>query len=338
MQSLVRTFGRILSASIIAAVDLHRDGDYFIPALIFDLRGATMRKRFFFGGRAHDGGAALPSVEFDDGGERRVLFTLPPTDRSDLPSALVFAMPKSGSVLLDGIMRKLSASAGVTYVSIMQEYFAIGLPDKNMPADTSAIFLPRGYCYGGFRYFPRRFDIPILKQSRPVLLVRDPRDMLVSHYFSMRDSHPEPGKVLKSVNANMSMRDLARALEIDDYVKRAAETFRAFLMNYRILLCGVCETRMYRYEDVIYQKPDWVAGLAAHFGWDISRDVVDAIAAQHDVIPSDEVDTRHIRQVHPGNYIKKLRPETIRWLDDYFKEEMAFFGYKADVLAQGGGR
>lgn len=273
----------------------------------------------------------LPSIVFDDGGQERVLFTLPPTKRPDLPSALVFAMPKSGSVLLDGIMRQLSDHVGVTYVSIMQEYFTIGLPDASMPAETARIFLPQGYCYGGFRYFPRRFEIPILSQTRPVLLVRDPRDMVVSHYYSMRDSHPEPGKVLTTVKANMSMRDLARALDIDEYVKRAAQTFRTFLTHYRSILCANHDVRIYRYEDVIYEKADWVADIAAHFDWKVSRQKTDWIAAQHDVIPTEEVETQHIRQVHPGNYRKKLKPETIAWLDDFFKDEMAFFGYTADV-------
>lgn len=273
----------------------------------------------------------LPSIVFDDGGQERVLFTLPPTKRPDLPSALVFAMPKSGSVLLDGIMRQLSDHVGVTYVSIMQEYFTIGLPDASMPAETARIFLPQGYCYGGFRYFPRRFEIPILSQTRPVLLVRDPRDMVVSHYYSMRDSHPEPGKVLTTVKANMSMRDLARALDIDEYVKRAAQTFRTFLTHYRSILCANHDVRIYRYEDVIYEKADWVADIAAHFDWKVPRQKTDWIAAQHDVIPTEEVETQHIRQVHPGNYRKKLKPETIAWLDDFFKDEMAFFGYTADV-------
>lgn len=275
----------------------------------------------------------LPSIVFDDGGQERVLFRLPATERPDLPSALVFAMPKSGSVLLDGIMRQLSAHVGVTYVSIMQEYFTIGLPDANMPAETANIFLPHGYCYGGFRYFPRRFDIPILSQTHPVLLVRDPRDMVVSHYYSMRDSHPEPGKVLKSVNASMSMRDLARALDIDEYVKHAAQTFRTFLSNYRTILCADHNVRVYRYEDVIYAKADWVADLAAHFDWKVPRKITDQIAAQHDVIPTEEVETQHIRQVHPGNYRKKLQPETIAWLNDFFKDDMAFFGYTADLAS-----
>lgn len=276
----------------------------------------------------------LPSIVFDDGGQERLLFRLPATKNPGLPSALVFAMPKSGSVLLDGIMRQLSGHVGVTYVSIMQEYFTIGLPDANMPAETATIFLPQGYCYGGFRYFPRRFEIPILGQTRPVLLVRDPRDMVVSHYYSMRDSHPEPGKVLKSVNANMSMRDLARILEIDEYVKHAAETFRTFLTHYRTILCASNDVRVYRYEDVIYHKADWVADLAAHFDWKVPRQTTDEIAAQHDVIPTEEVQTQHIRQVHPGNYRKKLEPDTIAWLDDYFKDDMAFFGYTSDVAAR----
>lgn len=271
----------------------------------------------------------LPSVSFKDGDEERVIFTLPPTDRPELPSVTVFAMPKSGSVLLDGIMRMLCDDVGLTYVSIMQEYFTIGLPPAQMPAETSEIFLPKGYCYGGFRHMPMTFDIPIVSQSRPVLLVRDPRDMLVSHYFSLRDSHPEPGRALKTASVSMSMRDLARTLDIDDYVMgQAAEQFRSFLAQYRTMLCAKHDVKVYRYEDIIYDKPKWVADLVAHFGWTVSPALIDAIAAHFNVIPDDEKTNHHIRQVHPGNYLKKLKPETIERLNDFFAEDMAFFGYQ----------
>jgi hypothetical protein len=225
-------------------------------------------------------------------------------------------------------MRDLSSRVGLTYVSIMEEFFAIGLPDANMPPETSAIFVPHGYCYGGFRYLPRRFEIPILADAKPILLVRDPRDMLVSHYYSMRDSHPEPGNALKSVNSRMTMRDWARSLEIDDYVHKAAETFRRFLTNYRTILCADYSTKIFRYEDVIYRKAEWVEGIADHFGFEMTPAVAAEIAGKQDIIPEKESTSQHVRQVHPGNFKQKLRPDTVAQLDEYFAEEMVFFGYE----------
>lgn len=268
----------------------------------------------------------LPSVRYDDDGEERIVFTLPPARNSKMPSVLVFALPKSGSTLLDRMMREASAEAGLTYVSIMEEFFRLGIPDNRFPASTSEIFLDHGYCYGGFRYFPRRFDIPILGSVKKVLLVRDPRDMLVSHYFSMRTSHPDRGQALKTSVAKMPMRDLAQELEIDDYVMKAASGFKTFLGDYQ-KVCAEHDVKIYRYEDVVYDKAGWLTEICSYLGWKVTDSTIRKIVAKHDHIPKEENESQHIRQVHPGNYKVKLKPETIAELTRQFAEPMRTFGY-----------
>ena len=44
------------------------------------------------------------TVEYDDAGDLKTIYTLPPTS-SDFPSVLAFSLPKAGSVLLDSIMQ-----------------------------------------------------------------------------------------------------------------------------------------------------------------------------------------------------------------------------------------
>ena len=44
------------------------------------------------------------TIEYDDGGTLRTIYTLPKTS-SDLPSVLALSLPKAGSVLLDTLMR-----------------------------------------------------------------------------------------------------------------------------------------------------------------------------------------------------------------------------------------
>ncbi|ODA68659.1 Sulfotransferase domain protein [Methyloligella halotolerans] len=270
-----------------------------------------------------------PSVIVDDAGEDRVVFSLPPTRRPDFTSVTAFALNKSGSVLLNHILRDLCAYLDVPFVAISEEFFKAGVKLQEAPPSTSDIFLEKGYCYGGFRRWPTSFAIPILATSRPVLLVRDPRDRLVSNYYSMRESHSQPGKngVLKSAKTELSKRNLAKSLDIDDYVREVAPLFLEQLELYRDELCARHDVKIYRYEDVIYDKPSWVADLARHFGWDIPGDVLRQIAARNDVIPDEEQTGKHVRQVHPGNFERKLQPPTIDYLTGYFQNVMADFGY-----------
>ena len=98
----------------------------------------------------------------------------------------------------------------------MGEFFNLGIRAPQAPASTSRIFLDRGYCYGGFRFLPESFEIPILGQVKSLLLVRDPRDMLVSHYFSTRSSHPAPGSksTLTTSMKEMPQKDVAQTISI----------------------------------------------------------------------------------------------------------------------------
>jgi len=91
------------------------------------------------------------TIEYDDAGVAKTIFTLPRTKAPDMRSVYVFSLPKAGSVLLDNIMRGLSEQVGVTYVSLMGEFFKLGLAEQDVPSATSNVFADQGYCFGGFR-------------------------------------------------------------------------------------------------------------------------------------------------------------------------------------------
>jgi Sulfotransferase domain len=271
----------------------------------------------------------LPILKHLIEGREEAIFSLPPSRNSNKKSTLVFALPKAGSVLLDKIMRQLAAHEGLTYVSIMQEFFNQGLPSAAIPPQTSELFLEHGYVYGGFRNFPTEFEIPILNAADKILLVRDPRDMLVSHYYSMRDSHPEPGRRADSKNGSpsaMAPRAMARSSTVDEYVLNIAPHYRTYLRNY-FPICKMPNTKLYKYEDIIYDKVSWIEDISAYLGFSVPRSVVIEIADKYDTIPRRENQAKHVRQVHPGNYLRKLKPETIQQLSSFLHEELDFYGY-----------
>lgn len=290
----------------------------------------------------------LPVVRSTVAGSDQVVFTLPPTAAPERDSLVAFALPKAGSVLLDNIMRRLSKDAGLSYVSIMEEYFTLGIPDDGHPPDTSQIFLRRGYCYGGFRYMPN-FSIPILPYVKKILLVRDPRDMLVSHYYSMLKSHPVLNTGLDSATRQ---RELATQLDVDTYVRQTAPAYQMYLSGYRALCTQYGahfyrgqrtpsrllerfwhnsfhgrQIRIYRYEDIVYSKSEWIGDLCWWFKFDASKRYCSEVAGWYHYIPEKENENSHMRQVHPGNHKTKLTKETIQYLTEYFSDDMEFFGY-----------
>ena len=274
------------------------------------------------------------TIEYDDAGVVKVIFALPPTMSVDVRSVYVFSLPKAGSVLLDNIMRSLSERIGVTYVSLMGEFFKLGMAEQDIPSATSKVFVDNGYCFGGFRAYPKTFEIPNLGTKKAILLIRDPRDMLVSHYFSMRSSHPDPGKALTTSRKTLPRRDKALVMSVDEYALDLASYYVRQLGRYKDVIEKHRENfTLFRYEDVIFNKRAWVAGICKAFEWELPERAINKIADKNNVIPRAENEAKHIRQVTPGDGMRKLQPETIGKLNDMFETQLAYFGYDEVVPA-----
>ncbi len=249
-----------------------------------------------------------------------------PTDMSR-QSCFLFSLPKAGSVLLNNIFGKLSAEVGLSWVDLPGYCFQNGILPKKLGEDVANIFRPRGYCYGGFRCFAEEYVISDLDKCKSILLVRDPRDILVSDYFSMRSSHPPPGGNGALKKMFDEIRVAALEMDIDQYVISMSSEYLHRFESYRHGLKDRVPYKLYRYEDVIFEKRRWIASMMEYLGWEISPKILNRVASEFDAIPRTEDETRHIRQVTPGDHKRKLRPGTISDLNKMFSEIMQEFGY-----------
>jgi hypothetical protein len=225
-------------------------------------------------------------------------------------------------------MSSLVDAAKLSLVYMIGELYQAGILPDRAPASTSQVILPKGYCYG-FPGLPTTFDIPILDSVQSILLVRDPRDMAVSMYFSTLLSHPKPGASTNNDDQNtvMPRRTEAQEMGIDKFVFTYCGGFyKEILTTYRELALRP-SMKVFRYEDVVYKKRTWTQDICSHYNWNVTDAQLEAAVAQVDVFPDKERPDQHVRQVHPGNYKQKLLPETIRYMEDICAAEMEFFGY-----------
>lgn len=250
----------------------------------------------------------------------------PATSRPNLRSVILFAIPKGGSTLLGNIARALAERIGMPMISIQEALFICGIlhfGEKTRELGVPALFKPHGYIYGPFRQYPHD-TIADLGLYTSVLLVRDPRDVLVSAYYSALHSHPAPGG--QAAEAFLEGRRALQHLSIDAAVGEYLPTFLQYYQQF-IDNLDLDRTHIFRYEDVIYDKQKWTAELAKIIDAPISATDAASIAGQHDIIPERERIAEHIRQVHPGNYKAKLKPETIESINRAFAPIMQRFGY-----------
>ena len=241
-------------------------------------------------------------IETSDGQTAEMDLPAPAQNRD---SVFIFALHKSGSVLLDNIIQDLCKSAHVPTVSIDVFCFNKGLPiERVTPGSVAALLNSSGYCFSGFRGVHPCLAQVDLAQRRKVVLVRDPRDILTSFYFSMAKSHaiPKDGEMRDRM---MAIREQANLTPIDAYVLSPQVDFIA--KNFRRFIDLEGETtKVYRYEDVIFDKANWVKSIAQWLSLDVGGAEAERIARKYDIRPDDENPERHVRQVTPGNYKKHL--------------------------------
>jgi hypothetical protein len=243
---------------------------------------------------------------------------------------LAFGMARGGSTLLFNLLQVLAPTAGLTWFSLSDILFEQGFREDEIPAGAPDHFVPRGYCFGGFREFPRH-PLPLLDTARAVLLVRDPRDMLVSQYYATVSSHGIPDAPPGEHEHWLAVeRRRAQAQGVGAYCIAKAgghrHMFNGYLHRGRALERP--NLRVYRYEDVVFHKRDWVDDVCGWFGWRIPAATRHAAADRYDAPPPERPDpSAHIRQVTPGSHHRELTPEEIAALDATLAEPLRRFGY-----------
>ena len=250
---------------------------------------------------------------------------LPPP--GDFESFFVFALHKSGSTLLNNMLAEVLAATGMPQVALSELLFSAGLPENEI-INPQEVILDRGYCYRGFRQYPQYLNKINLQNKKKVLLVRDPRDIAISSFFSIAYSHaiPESGPVRDEM---MARRDMALTIKIDEYCVSESQHILNEYLGY-INHVGP-DTRVYKYEDVIFNKEAWLHDLVKYFNIPAPPDLVSQVAKKHDLIPGEERVGHHIRQVIPGNHKKHLSPEAIEKLGEIFGPLLTQFKYEITI-------
>jgi hypothetical protein len=261
-------------------------------------------------------------------------FEVPESSRLDFRSCFVFAFPKSGSVLVNAIVQSVMNDWGVPVIDVPTQLYQQGIDIAAVQCDLSRLFNPQGYCYSGFRELPRSMlGSASIGSGQKILVVRDPRDMLVSRYYSTKFSHgfAERG----STQFSRVMAELIKdgEMDIDAYCLYYSWMINSQLLSHADVISDR-KTLVLRYEEFVYDKLGLVRQLCDWLSVGLSSERIEAIAAAHDVFPEKERADQHVRQAHPGDYRRKLKPETISALNAVLGRFFMTFDY--DVQGTGG--
>ena len=190
------------------------------------------------------------------------------------------------------------------------------------------IFRCRGYLYS---VFGGMIDgIENLDKYKIVLVTRDPRDILVSGYFSKAFSHPVPSQLGNKREAFLTERQAAQNLTIDEYVVAESDRVLRIFERYQTLLLDAHpHVHVTKYEDMISDFETWITRLLGYCDLALSEEFVQQLVAENEAKkPKQEDQSKHLRRGVAGDYKEKLQQDTIEALNEKFGPTLSRFGYE----------
>lgn len=241
-----------------------------------------------------------------------------PQSPSNVTCIDVHALHKSATMFLFKFFRELSTRYRFDFYSENNETPNGDGPPKNAREN---------FCRCPVRTFETdQLNCPEGATRRRIFHVRDPRDILVSEYFSLAWIHPTEGSQLEQ------RRQSLQAMSIDQYVLQQSslsswpleEKFEPLITRE---LNPETET-VVTYEELVTDFPRWAEKVTPHFGVRFPRLVAMRLGWRYrNEFKSNSESMTHKRRITPGDHREKLQLSTIKKLNDRFEVPLKQFGY-----------
>jgi hypothetical protein len=248
------------------------------------------------------------------------------------PSVCFVSLHKAGTTLITDHV--LPHARDLKHVDYAREIW------MNPRREEISQFNRRGYLYGVIRVpetigsKSRRerlldwpfFEAAVFEWMPMVMMLRDPRDLLVSHFYSVAYSHAlNPDQ--KNRTQALKKREQAKEIGLDAWVVARVGKIHSkfeFMDEMRHRASDCC---LLTYEDMILDFESF---------WDRLNQVVRIDSGIKNEIykksrPRDsEQINQHKRSGKIGGFREKLKPETVQMLNQELGEVMLKFGYKPE--------
>jgi hypothetical protein len=253
-------------------------------------------------------------------------------NHNEHPSIIHFSVDKAATQYTKNILKRCASQNKLVTVSIHDYAFNTEFPylhelSAQQMQNYKHIFKPNGYLYSVFGGMVE--GIGELEKYVILLMLRDPRDVLVSEYYSIAYNHVAPYRPSAKYDEFISQRRTAQSMTIDEYVIKDSDRLYEILHRYKRLLIDT-QRHVYvtTYEKMLADFQRWLTELLDRCGLPITNEFREALVQEHERMrPKEEDVRRHLRKGQAEDYKEKLKKETIDYLDRKFASILEEFGY-----------
>jgi hypothetical protein len=257
----------------------------------------------------------------------------------------VFTLHKSASMFIHRQCEVLCQLAGLPYHS--PNVPGSGLNARRLLTDPS-VWHSRHGCFAPLRFY---IDLPHRENYQILLHLRDPRDVLVSMFYSYCFIHageiaPDTGYrhevAARGIDAFVLAKstgdsgtvpgDYGTGGHVEDLIGNLPRRYRDYLEQ----LLGKPNVTWVKYEEMVSDYRGWLTKFIQPFAIRDERGVIERLVAQSaEFFPKRSQDAMsHVRHVAPGDHRAKLKPETIARLNEIYADVLAALGYGAGVCSR----
>jgi hypothetical protein len=215
--------------------------------------------------------------------------------------------------------------------------YASQIYSGSMAIDKQLVFKEKGCIYGPIRLsadpmspvykmlIKPTSEHKFIQDKISIFFVRDPRDILVSSYYSFGYTHGFSS--VKAIRERQeAIRNTIQMRSLDKYVLESADVQ---VTNFKTLneLANVCKRRIIlKYEDMVNDFESFITQLCKYVV--IEENVIQEIYQRSR--PKHKEDTlSHRRSGQAGGFRSKLKEKTIECLNSRLEETLTIFKYEA---------
>jgi hypothetical protein len=231
---------------------------------------------------------------------------------------IVFTVHKAASLGVYDVMRRVAKREGWPLHSANLK--AANLTEPETPGDPAfyAQIADKTGLVGPVR-MPVMLPESGAEDDRYILHLRDPRDVLVSMFFSWSYSHP---------GVNDAYREQLRERGVNDFVLRESAALHVKYAFYVSGYLSLPQTTLLKYEDFVGNRPLWLRAFLDAAGLDSNQGYYKRMARQNPAAKVRKEDVyAHIRKAEPGDYLGKLDMDTIATLNRQWRGILTALDY-----------